>query len=124
MNKYKIKKQRQERGARVIAQAVKECFDELRAEECKRSIMIPIPEKFYCMEHKIYETPQDFNEEINRRNQASERIITAYEKGRKETTLEILKEVKKEIEGIGYWQPVYNDILVRIAFRHGVKVEI
>lgn len=75
-----------------------------RRQEDERCIMIPVPKRFYCMEHKIYETPQDFNEEMNRRIHASERVINAseriknaYETGRKETAREILQEFMTKI---------------------------
>lgn len=98
MKMFKRKKQRQEEKARVIANIVKESFEELRAEEDKMRISIPVPQRFYCMEHKIYETPQDFNKEMNRRIQASDyRNKVAYEKGRQETEREILQVLKDNI---------------------------
>lgn len=69
--------------------------DDKRRQEDERCIMIPVPKRFYCMEHKIYETPQDFNEEMNRRNQASERIKTAYEKGKGETAIDVVEKIIK-----------------------------
>lgn len=96
MRTFKTKKrQRQEETARVIAHIVKESIEGLRAEEDKMRISIPVPQRFYCMEHKIYETPQEFNEELNRRTQASDlRNNVAYEKGREETAREILRLIQ------------------------------
>lgn len=71
--------------------------DDKRRQEDERCIMIPVPKRFYCIEHKIYETPQDYNEEMNRRIHASERVINAYETGRKDTAREILQEFMTKI---------------------------
>lgn len=69
--------------------------EQIQEDKDKRYIKIPIPQRFYCMEHKIYETPQEFNEELNRRTQASDfRNKVAYEKGREETAREILRLIQ------------------------------
>lgn len=130
MRTFKTKKrQRQEETARVIAHIVKESIEGLRAEEDKMRISIPVPQRFYCMEHKIYETPQDFNEEMERRTRASDyRNKVAYEKGREETAREIFQELKKE--GIMYSHFAFNEHfaismekLKVIANKYGIKVE-
>lgn len=93
----KKKKQIQEEKAIEITRIVKESFAKLSAEEYKKQITIPVPQRFYCMEYKIYETPQEYNEEMNRRMQASDfRNNVAYKKGKEETAREIFIELYTE----------------------------
>lgn len=115
------KKQIQEERAREIARIVKESIEGLRAEEEKMRISIPVPQRFYCMEHKIYETPQDFNEEMNRRIQASDfRYNVAYEKGREETAREIFQALKSisASNGVLIWQN--TDAIDQLAKKYGI----
>ena len=46
-----------------------------------------------------------------------------YELAKQETAREILQNIKKEIDDIGDWQPVYDEMFARIANRHGIELE-
>lgn len=102
---------------------------QIQEEKDKRYIKIPIPERFYCMEHKIYETPQDFNEEVERRNRASERIGTAYETGKKEAAREILKFIEDygfrsiRDKNYGSHYKLTDYMIANIKHKYGIELE-
>lgn len=85
------KKQIREENVREIARIVKESFEKLKDEELKSQILIPKPEKLYCMEWKFYETPQDYNTELNKRiHVVNSSQKAAYDTGKYNTATDIL----------------------------------
>lgn len=113
------KKQIQEEKARVIASIVKESFEKLKDEERKSQIILPKPEKIYCMEWKFYETPQDYNTEMSKRIYGVDlRQKCAYDTGKFDTAKKILtdlyrtppEDLKSKIDELA---SEYHVILVR-----------